>query len=56
MIYLAGAYFYSIWITINCDSWSKKLFKLYDLEKRGDTEDEEEEGNNENQFPQRVFL
>ena len=49
MIYLAGAYFYSIWITINCDSWSKKLFKLYDLEKRGDTEDEEEEENNENQ-------
>ena len=43
MIYLAGVYFYSIWITINCDNWSKKLFKLYDLEKRGDVEDEEEE-------------
>ena len=42
MIYLAGAYFYSIWITINCDSWSKDLFDLYDLEKRGDTDDEEE--------------
>ena len=49
MIYLAGAYFYSIWITINCDSWSKKLFKLYDLEKRGiDYDDEEvEEGEEE---------
>ena len=43
MIYLAGAYFYSIWITINCDSWSKKLFDLYDLELRGDVEDEEED-------------
>ena len=43
MIYLAGAYFYSIWITINCDSWSKDLFDLYDLEKRGDVEEEEEE-------------
>ena len=48
MIYLAGAYFYSIWITIHCDSWSKKLFDLYDLEQRGDVEEEEEEeGNNE---------
>ena len=36
MIYLAGVYFYSIWITINCDSWSKKLFDIYDLEQRGD--------------------
>ena len=43
MIYLAGAYFYAIWITINCDNWSKKLFKLYDLEKRGDVEDGEDE-------------
>jgi hypothetical protein len=43
MIYLAGAYFYSIWITIHCDSWSKKLFDLYDLEQRGDVEEEEEE-------------
>ena len=43
MIYLAGVYFYSIWITINCDSWSKKLFDLYDLEQRGDVEEEEEE-------------
>jgi len=42
MIYLAGAYFYSIWITINCDSWSKDLFDLYDLEKRGEVDDEEE--------------
>jgi magnesium-transporting ATPase (P-type) len=49
MLYLAGAYFYSIWITINCDSWSKDLFDLYDLEKRGDFEEEEEEdeGGNE---------
>ena len=55
MIYLAGAYFYSIWITIHCDSWSKKLFKLWDLEQRGDVDDdeddeeeeEEEEGNDE---------
>ena len=46
MIYLAGAYFYSIWITIHCDSWSKKLFDLYDLEQRGDVEEEEEEGGN----------
>ena len=34
LIYLAGAYFYSIWITINCDNWSKKLFNLFDLEKK----------------------
>ena len=47
MIYLAGVYFYSIWITINCDSWSKKLFKLYNLEERGDVEEEEEEGEDE---------
>ena len=45
MIYLAGAYFYSIWITINCDNWSKNLFDLYDLENYGNTEyiDEYEE-------------
>ena len=43
LIYLAGAYFYSIWITIHCDNWSKKLFKLYDLEQRGYYEEEEEE-------------
>jgi hypothetical protein len=49
MIYLAGVYFYSIWITINCDSWSKKLFDLYDLEKRGEVEEEEEEGEEEEQ-------
>ena len=48
MIYLAGAYFYCIWITINCDSWSKKLFKLYDLEKRGDAGEEEEDNEEEN--------
>ena len=49
MIYLAGAYFYSIWITINCDSWSKDLFDLYDLELRGDVEEEEEEEEGENE-------
>ena len=44
MIYLAGAYFYCIWITINCDSWSKDLFDIYDLEHRGSLDDGEEEG------------
>ena len=34
MIYLAGIYFYCIWITINCDSWSKDVFNLHDLEKK----------------------
>ena len=43
MIYLAGIYFYSIWITINCDSWSKDLFNLHDLEKKN----VENKGNNE---------
>jgi hypothetical protein len=47
MIYLAGAYFYCIWITINCDSWSKNLFDIYDLEKRGSIDDEEEDGEEE---------
>ena len=28
---LIGAYFYTIWITINCDNWSKKLFNLINL-------------------------
>ena len=32
MIYLAIIYFYSIWITINCDRWSKDLFIIHDLE------------------------
>ena len=43
MIYLAGVYFYSIWITINCDSWSRDLFDLYKLEYYGDDDEEEEE-------------
>jgi hypothetical protein len=43
MIYLALIYFYSIWITINCDDWSMKLFGLYDLKYRGEEEEEEEE-------------
>ena len=43
MIYLAGAYFYSIWITINCDNWSRKLFDLYELEKYGNYEYTDEE-------------
>ena len=45
MIYLVLVFFYSIWITINCDDWSAKLFSIYDLKYKGDTEDEEgEEG------------
>ena len=48
MIYFIIIYFYSIWITINCDDWSSKLFKIYDLkykEKEDDDDyiDEEEE-------------
>ena len=44
MIYLALIYFYSIWITINCDDWSMNLFSLYDLKYKGDVDEEEEEG------------
>ena len=44
MIYLIVVLFYSIWITINCDNWSKNLFGLFDLEKVGDIEEEEEGG------------
>ena len=47
MIYLAAIYFYSIWITINCDSWSRDLFDLYKLEYYGDDEEEGEEEENE---------
>ena len=43
MIYLVLIYFYSIWITINCDDWSAKLFLIYDLKYRGNSEEEEEE-------------
>ena len=43
MIYLILAFFYSIWITINCDDWSAKLFNIYDLKYKGETDDEEEE-------------
>ena len=43
MIYLAGDYFYSIWITINCDNWSRTLFNLYELEKYGDYDYVDEE-------------
>ena len=44
MIYLVLIYFYSIWITINCDEWSAKLFNLYDLKyKEEDSEEGEEE-------------
>ena len=39
MIYLIGIYFYIIWITIYCDSWSKKLFELYDLDKKAENGD-----------------
>ena len=50
VIYLLIIYFYSIWITINCDNWSKKLFKIYDLkykEIEGDDDefDKEDESN-----------
>ena len=43
MIYLVAVFFYSIWITINCDSWSLKLFNLYDLKYKGEVDEEEEE-------------
>ena len=43
MIYLVLIIFYSIWITINCDEWSAKLFNIYDLKYRGDAGEEEEE-------------
>ena len=43
MIYLVLVYFYSIWITINCDNWSADLFLIYDLKYKGDLEEEEEE-------------
>ena len=46
MIYLAGIYFYSIWITINCDSWSKKVLNLFDLEKKVSDEEESEDKSN----------
>ena len=39
MIYLILIYFYSIWITINCDDWSAKLFGIYDLKFRGSYEE-----------------
>ena len=42
MIYLLLVYFYSIWITINCDDWSSKLFNLYDLKYRGDVDLDDE--------------
>ena len=44
MIYLVLIYFYSIWITINCDDWSRDLFNLYDLKYKGELDEEEEEG------------
>ena len=49
VVYLIITYSYSIWITINCDNWSKDLFGLFDLEKRDleTDEEEEEEKNNE---------
>ena len=42
MIYLTGTYFYIIWITINCDSRSRKIFNLYKLEKKNIYENDEE--------------
>ena len=47
IIYLILIFFYSIWITINCDKWSANLFKIYDLKYKGNTEDEEEERDEE---------
>ena len=49
MIYLAAIYFYSIWITINCDSWSRDLFNLYKLEYYGGEEEEGEEEEEEDE-------
>ncbi len=34
MVYLVAVFFYSIWITINCDSWSKDLFGLFTFPKK----------------------
>ena len=34
MVYLVAVFFYSIWITINCDSWSKDLFDLFTFPKK----------------------
>ena len=39
MIYLLIILSYSIWITINCDDWSKDLFNLYDLKKSRENND-----------------
>ena len=51
VVYLIITYSYSIWITINCDKWSKKLFGLFDLEEREreDKEEEEKEEEEENE-------
>ena len=49
VVYLIISYFYSIWITINCDSWSKDLFGLFDLEKRRRDDDKDEEENNDDE-------
>jgi hypothetical protein len=54
MIYLILIYFYSIWITINCDDWSRKLFGLYDLKYKGELEEEEEEGEGDGRRMRRV--
>jgi cation-transporting ATPase 13A3/4/5 len=50
MIYLLIVYFYSIWITINCDDWSAKLFNIYDLKYKGhvDDDDDDDDGEEEN--------
>jgi len=49
MIYLILIFFYSIWITINCDDWSAKLFNIYDLKYKGEDDEEDEEESNENE-------
>ena len=43
MIYLVLIFFYSIWITINCDDWSANLFSIYDLKYKGEDDEDEEE-------------
>ena len=47
MIYLLIVYFYSIWITINCDDWSAKLFNIYDLKYKGDVDDDDDDNDKE---------
>ena len=47
MLYLLIIYFYSIWITINCDDWSSKVFNIYDLKYKDEEDNEPDEVYNE---------